>query len=168
MILKTIAAALVGVAASICAIEEKIACTHGFLCQLVGNYEASGTSFKKPARLAMRWAPDLGGAFVRIDYRIDASSPKTRERFDGVGYYKSGGVNRFVGTWVDSQGAVHPLDASVAGRTLTTFWGVRGKGAYGRTTYRLLDERRVEVVDAVLGGDGVWSEFSRNTLTKTE
>jgi hypothetical protein len=167
MILKTIATGLVAAAASICAIEEKVACTHGFLCRLVGTYEAAGTSFQKPAKLAMRWTADLGGAFVRIDYRIDTSTPRVRARFDGVGYYKTGGVNRFVGTWVDSEGAIHPLDASAAGSTLTTFWGVRGKGQYGRTTYRLLDDRRIEVVDAVQGENGVWTEFSRNTLTKT-
>lgn len=168
MLFKTIGFAAFAVAANICAIEEKIACTHGFLCRLVGTYEASGTSFKKPAKLAMRWAADLGGAFVRIDYRIDTSTPRDRERFDGVGYYKTGGVNRFVGTWVDSQGAIHPLDASAAGTTLTTFWGERGKGAYGRTTYRLLDDRRVEVVNSVQNENGAWNEFSRNTLTKTE
>ncbi len=168
MIVKTIAAGSLAVAASICAIEEKIACTHGFLCQLVGTYEASGTSFKEPARLAMRWTPDLGGAFVRIDYRIDTSSPRLRKRFDGVGYYKTSGANRFIGTWVDSQGAIHPLDASVAAKTLTTFWGVPGKGTYGRTTYRLLDGGRVEVVDSLQEPNGAWTEFSRNTLKKTE
>jgi len=168
MLLKAVAFAVVSIAANICAIEEQIACTHGFLCRFVGTYEATGISFKKPARLAMRWAADLGGAFVRVDYRIDTSTSRTRERHDSVAYLKTGGVNHFVGTWLDSQGAIQPLDASAAGGTLTAFWGVRGKGAYGRTTYRLLDDRRVEVVDSVVDERGVWNEQSHNTLIKTE
>jgi hypothetical protein len=116
----------------------------------------------------MSWALDLRGAFVRIYYRIDTRSGERAERFEGVGYYKMAEPDRFTGSWLDSQGAIHPLESSVEGQTLTTFWGVRGNGTFGRTTYQILEDGRVEVVDAVLGEGDAWREFSRNTLVKAD
>lgn len=161
------AAAAFALAGSASGAEGEAPCTHGFVCELLGSYQASGTAFGKPAALTMRWSVDLGGAFVRIDYRIDGSAAERATTFAGIGHYKMEASGRFTGVWVDSQGAIHPLEASAAGRALTTYWGVRGKGAYGRTTYRMLDADRIEVVDAVLAKDSTWREFSRNTLIRT-
>lgn len=60
-----------------------------------------------------------------------------------------------------------PLQATFTGAKVTTHWGVKGK-TYGRTTYTMLDDARVEVVDAIQDKTGAWKEFSGNTLTKVE
>jgi len=63
---------------------------------------------------------------------------------------------------------MHPLQAAFTGAKLTTHWGVEGK-TYGRTTYTMLDDARVEVVDEIQDKKtGAWNEFSRNMLKKVE
>jgi hypothetical protein len=62
---------------------------------------------------------------------------------------------------------MHPLKATFTGAKLTTHWGIKGK-TYGRTTYAMVDHGSVEVVDELQDKNGVWKEFSRNTLTKVE
>jgi hypothetical protein len=142
-------------------------CPAPYLCFLDGSWAAGGTSFGKPSRVTMRWQTVLGGQFKRIDYRIETKDKDGKpEVFEGVGFYRPLKDGAFDGTWFDSQGAMHPLKATFAGAKLTTHWGVEGR-THGRTTYTLLDDGRVEVVDEIKN-KGVWREFSRNTLSKVE
>ena len=140
-------------------------CPTPYLCFLNGNWAAEGTAFGKPARVTMRWEAVLAGKFARIDYRIE---PKDEDAvFEGTGFYRPRKGAAYDGTWFDSQGAMHPLEASFTGAKLTTHWGVKGK-TYGRTTYTMVDHTNVEVVDEIIDKNGAWKEFARNTLTKVE
>lgn len=146
-------------------------CPTPYLCFLNGNWAADGVAFGKPARVTMRWQAVLGGKFARIDYRIE---PKAEggDVFEGVGFYRPLKSGAYDGTWFDSQGAMHPLNAAFTGASLTAYWGQKGK-TYGRTVYRVVrdgdgDGNGVEVVDAILDKKGRWREFSRNTLKQTE
>lgn len=142
-------------------------CPTPYLCFLNGDWAADGTAFGKPARVTMRWTSVLEGKFARIDYRIEPKGDGAAT-FEGVGLYRPVKGGAYDGTWFDSQGAMHPLKATFTGESLTTYWGVKGK-TYGRTVYKLVRAYdQVEVVDAILDKKGVWREFSRNTLTKTE
>lgn len=141
-------------------------CPAPYLCFLNGSWAADGTSFGKPSRITMRWQSALGGKFARIDYRIETTG-EGAQLFEGTGLYRPLKGGAYDGTWFDSQGAMHPLQASFTGAKLTSHWGVKGK-TYGRTIYTMLDDARVEVVDAIQDKTGAWKEFSRNTLTKVE
>jgi hypothetical protein len=145
---------------------QALDCPAPYLCFLNGSWEAEGTAFGKPARVTMRWQAALGGKFARIDYRIEPKSEGAA--FEGTGFYRPLKDGAYDGTWFDSQGAMHPLNATFTGESLTTYWGVKGK-TYGRTVYKLVRAHdQVEVVDAILDKKGIWKEFARNTLNKTE
>lgn len=141
-------------------------CPAPYLCALNGSWAADGTSFGKPARVTMRWESVLGGKFARIDYRIETKG-EGAQVFEGTGLYRPLKDGAYDGTWFDSQGAMHPLQAVFTGAKLTTHWGVPGK-TYGRTTYAVIDDEHVEVVDEIQNKQGAWKEFARNTLTKVE
>jgi len=143
-------------------------CPAPYLCAFDGSWAAEGTSFGKPAHVTMRWAPAFDGKFARIDYRILTKTADGKDDvFEGTGFYRAQGNGAYDGTWFDSQGAMHPLEASFTGTALTTHWGVKGK-TYGRTVYTLSSADHVEVVDAIQDKEGEWKEFSRNTLKRTE
>lgn len=144
-------------------LSPAIACTPTPLCAFDGDWTVDGAAFGRPARVSMRWEEALGGAYRRILYRIDPEAGA--DAFEGEGYYRPTGDGGFDGTWFDSQGAMHPLKAQFAESTLTTYWGAES-GTYGRTTYRLVAEDAVEIVDAIRAKDGAWREFSRNTLRR--
>jgi hypothetical protein len=141
-------------------------CPTPYLCFLNGSWAADGTAFGKPARVTMRWEGVLGGKFARIDYRIETKG-EGAEVFQGIGLYRPLKGGGYDGTWFDSQGAMHPLQATFTGAKLTTHWGIKGR-TYGRTTYTMIDDGHVEIVDEVQNRKGAWKEFARNTLTKVE
>lgn len=142
-------------------------CPAPYLCFLNGSWAADGTAFGKPARVTMRWQATLGGKFARIDFRVEPNGEGATP-FEGVGLYRPLKGGAYDGAWFDNQGTMHPLKATFTGESLTTYWGVKGK-TYGRTVYKLVRAYdQVEVVDAIQDKKGVWREFSRNTLTKTE
>jgi hypothetical protein len=157
--------ALVALLAGLPGLAQARDCPAPYLCAFDGSWAADGRSFGKPSRVTMRWEVVLGGKFARIDYRIETKG-EGGQVFDGVGFYRPLQGGGFDGTWFDSQGAMHPLKATFTGAKLTTHWGIEGQ-TYGRTTYTLLDDERVEVVDEIQS-KGAWKEFSRNTLSKTE
>jgi hypothetical protein len=88
----------------------------------------------------------------------------SEQKFEGEGTYRpipdEAGVH--VGTWFDSQGALHPLAGTMAGDSLVTRWG-RPDGALGRTTYRLLDANTVRVHDELQRGT-TWHSFGISTF----
>lgn len=141
-------------------------CPPPYLCFLNGSWAADGTSFGQPSRVTMRWESVLDGKFARIDYRIEAKGARA-EFFEGTGLYRPLKAGAFDGTWFDSEGAMHPLQAILTGAKLTTHWGVKGE-TYGRTTYTMIDDEHVEVVDEIQNKQGAWTEFARNTLTKVQ
>lgn len=144
-------------------------CPAPYLCFLNGSWAVDGTSFGKPSRVTMRWESVLDGKFARIRYRIVTKAADGADQvFEGIGYYRPREGGTYDGTWLDSQGALHPLKATFTGASLTAYWGVKGK-TYGRTIYKLVNAHdQVEVVDAIRDKKGAWKEFSRNTLKKTE
>jgi len=63
------------------------------------------------------------------------------------------------GTWFDSQASVHPLEIRVEAMGLVVSWPAAEPR--GRTTYRLLDDGALEILDEVRGKDGAFREFGR-------
>lgn len=134
--------------------------------KLAGAWKGEGKAFGMSTRPVMIWEPALGGKFMKLTYRNEMMSAKGDVRvFEGHAYYKALGGGKYRATWFDSQGAVHPIEATFDGVTLTSNWGTR-ETEVGRTTYRLVNAGTIEVVDFVQTKDGTWKEFSRATLRK--
>lgn len=127
-----------------------------------GHWSAEGEAFRQPARSTMRWSREMGGKWWRLDYRIDFKAEGAPD-FEGVAYYKVVGPGRYVATWVDSTGDLHPIEASDDGTALTSLWGVPGQ-KYGKSEYRFTAEG-VEVADWIQR-DGAWREFNRTRFVR--
>ena len=134
--------------------------------RFAGDWNGSGVAFQRPSKPKMKWEPVLGGKFLKLTYKTEMQSAKGEPRlFEGHAYYKSLGGGKYRGTWFDSQGTVHPLEASFDGNTLATNWGT-AQTELGKTVYHLREPNKMEVTDSVQKKDGSWMEFGRATLTR--
>jgi hypothetical protein len=59
---------------------------------------------------------------------------------------------------------MHAIKSSNDNKKLTSYWGKPGE-KYGKTEYEFIDEKTVEVRDAVQNKDGTWRPFAKSTLT---
>jgi len=131
---------------------------------LEGDWEGSGTLFGSPASFAMSWHRSLGDRFVRLVFRNalvtdDGTSPVLQAE----AFYRPAEDGGLSGHWFDTRGEVVTLRARVADDRIVTEWQASSES--GRTTYRLVDADTVEVVDEVLGANGL-QEFGRATYTR--
>ncbi len=134
--------------------------------KLAGAWKGEGKAFGMSTRPVMIWEPALGGKFMKLTYRNEMMSAKGDVRvFEGHAYYKALGGGKYRATWFDSQGAVHPIEATFDGITLTSNWGTK-ETEIGKTMYRLVNANTIELVDYVQTKEGTWKEFSRATLRK--
>ncbi len=123
-------------------------------------------AFGRPSKPEMKWERVLSGKFLKLTYRTELRSAKGEPQlFEGHAYCKSLGNGKYHGTWYDSQGSVHPIEATFEGSALTSNWGT-AQTELGKTVYRLLAAERMELVDYVQKKDGTWQEFARAKLTK--
>lgn len=140
--------------------------TGNFIEKLKGSWQAKGTSFGMPADIDMTWASALGGRYAQIQYKIVMHGKEGKDQlFEGTAYYKPAGENKYLATWFDSGGDMHPITATNDDTTLTSLWGTP-ETKMGKTVYKLLDEKSVEVTDFIQKKDGTWQQFGKNTLTK--
>ena len=85
--------------------------------------------------------------------------------FEGHAYYRAVGEGRYRGMWFDNSGMFRPLDARRDGDALVSKWGTP-ETEEGETTYRLLADGKMEVVDRVKSKDGTWRQFGQSGLMK--
>jgi hypothetical protein len=143
-----------------------LAQTESFLEKLKGTWQAKGTAFGMPADVEMIWSTALGGRYAQIQYKILMYAKDGKEQqFEGTAYYKPSGDSQFKATWFDSGGDMHPITASNDETTLTSLWGTP-ETKMGKTIYRLLDDKSVEITDFIQKKDGSWQQFGKNTLIK--
>ena len=133
--------------------------------RLLGEWRGTGTILGQASTVELQWERVLDGRFVRLTFTSQIGpAPKTR-RFEGHAYYEALPDGRFRATWFDSSGMTRPIAAEVRGDALVSAWGTPATEE-GETTYRLVSERQLEVVDRVKGKDGAWREFGRTTLQR--
>ena len=65
------------------------------------------------------------------------------------------GDGRYRGMWFDNSGMFRPLEARRDGDALVSKWGTP-ETEEGETTYRLLPDGKMEVIDRVKSKDGTW------------
>jgi hypothetical protein len=85
--------------------------------------------------------------------------------FEGHAYYRPAGEGRYRGMWFDNAGMFRPLDARRDGDALVSQWGTPDT-EQGETTYRLLPDGKMDVVDRVKGQDGTWRTFGQSGVMK--
>lgn len=136
------------------------------LGRLAGPWSGSGTILGQPSTVELQWTPVLDGRFTRLTFTSHIGAPPKSQRFEGHAYYEvrpDGGVRA---TWFDSSGQTRPITAVADASTLVSTWGTP-ETEVGETTYRLVAEHEMEVVDRVLGRSGTWREFGRSRLSRT-
>jgi hypothetical protein len=131
------------------------------MLRLVGQWTGTGMVLNQPSKIEMSWSAVLGGQFVRLTFRNEM--PKAL--FEGHAYYRALGDGRYRGMWFDNTGMFRPLDARRDGDALISKWGTPDTEE-GETTYRLLPDGKMDVIDRVKGKDGTWRQFGQSGLMK--
>lgn len=140
--------------------------TDEFLSRLEGNWHGEGKAFGMSARLQLKWEWVLEKKFLRLTLKNEMSGANGQTRvFEGHAYYRDAGVDKYEADWFDSRGITFPIRARLEGDTLVSLWGST-ETEEGKSTYRLIDNNTLEVVDSVKQKDGSWREFGRVTLKR--
>lgn len=137
-----------------------------FLERLAGEWTGSGTILGQASTVEMQWTPTLGRRFVRLTFASHIGPAPKTQHFEGHAYYEVRPDGRVRATWFDSSGLTRPIDATVDAASLVAAWGTP-ETELGETTYRLVSDRALEVVDRVRGKDGTWRTFGQSTLSRT-
>ena len=131
------------------------------LSRFAGQWTGTGTVLNQPSKLSINWTWELNGQFLRLTFRNEM--PKAV--FEGHAYYRPSGDGRYRGMWFDNSGMLRPLDATRQGDALVSKWGTPDTEE-GETTYRLLPDGKMDVVDRVKSKDGTWREFGRSLVSR--
>jgi hypothetical protein len=126
------------------------------LLKLQGHWTGEGKVLNSSARVAMTWEWTLDQKFAKLIFLSHIGE----RRFEGHAYYRAVGVGRYTGTWFDNTGAIRPIEATAQGDSLVAKWGT-AETEIGETSYRLLGDGQMEIVDRVQSKDGTWREFGR-------
>ena len=141
-------------------VAEAPVVAESFMSRLLGGWIGSGVLMKRNSHVELHVDQGVHPTLYNLSWRnVVASDP--RSPFEGVAVYADRGKGELTATWWDSQGATHPIKASVVENTMTSHWGDNG-----RTVYTLLASGDLEVIDSVKHQDGVWGEFGRATLKR--
>lgn len=139
------------------------------LSRLSGQWSGNGTVLGQASKIEMTWSWELGGQFLRLTFRNEM--PKSV--FEGHAYYRAigdpstplGAGGRYRGVWFDNSGMIRPIEATRDGDALVSKWGTP-ETEEGETTYRLLPDGKMDVVDRVKSKDGTWRQFGQSGLMK--
>jgi hypothetical protein len=131
------------------------------LSRFVGKWTGTGTVLAQPSKISLEWTWELDGQFARLTFRNEM--PKST--FEGHAYYRPSVTGRYRGMWFDNSGMFRPLDALRDGDALVSNWGTP-ETEQGETTYRLISDTRMEVIDRVKSKDGTWRQFGQSGLMK--
>ncbi len=132
-----------------------------FLSRLQGSWQGEGKAFGMPANLQVKWEWVLGNKFLRLSLKNEMRAANGQVQvFEGQAFYRATAADKCEAHWFDSRGINFPIKAQVEADTLIAFWGSPEKEE-GKSSYRLIDDQTLEVVDWVKQKDGTWREFGR-------
>lgn len=132
-----------------------------FLNRFKGSWQGDGKAFGMTARLHLNWEWVLANKFLRLNLTNTMQVPNGQAQvFEGHAYYQSIGQSKFEGKWFDSRGVSFPIKAEAVGDALIGSWGTPEQEE-GKSTYRLIEPGKMEVIDSVKQKDGTWKEFGR-------
>lgn len=136
---------------------------------LHGTWEGSGTTSGMASSVRFTWGPALGGRYTTLQIHNRMTGKNDQEYlFEGIGYYQQSAEaddRILTGVWVDSQGDILSLRATLNDRTLIAHWGTEST-KQGRSEYRLLPDGTLEAVDSIRNDSDEWQEFGRAQLVR--
>lgn len=135
------------------------------LARLAGGWSGTGTVLNLPSKIDMSWSWELGGRFIRLTFRNEMGAAPKINVFEGHAYYRPTSEGQYRGMWFDNSGMLRPLDARRDGDALVSKWGTP-ETEEGETTYRLVSDSEMEIVDRVKSKDGAWREFGRSRVKR--
>lgn len=135
------------------------------LARLEGTWSGSGTVLNQPAKISLTWTWELSRQFLRLTFRNEMGVAPKITAFEGHAYYRAVSDGQYRGMWFDNSGMFRPLDARRDGDALVSKWGTPDTEE-GETTYRLLSDSEMEIVDRVKSKDGTWREFGRTRIRR--
>jgi hypothetical protein len=148
------------------------------LSRLAGQWSGTGTVLNQPSKIEMSWNWELGGRFLKLTFRNEMGTAPKVNVFEGHAYYRATGdpstrvaptapepLSRYRGMWFDNSGLMRPIEATSDGDALVSKWGTP-ETEEGETTYRLLADGKMEVIDRVKSKDGTWRQFGQSGLMK--
>ena len=130
------------------------------LTRLAGGWAGTGTVLNQPSKISLTWTWELNGQFLRLTFRNEMP----RNTFEGHAYYRPSGSG-YRGMWFDNAGMFRPLAATRERDALVSKWGTPDTEE-GETTYRLISDSEMEIVDRVKSRDGTWREFGRSRVRR--
>jgi hypothetical protein len=131
------------------------------LNRLAGRWAGDGIVVNQPSKISLSWSWELNGQFLKLSFRNEM--PK--QTFEGHAYYRPSTSGGYRGMWFDNSGMFRPLEARRDGDALVSKWGTPDTEE-GETTYRLLSDTRMDIIDRVKSKDGTWREFGRSTVER--
>ncbi|MEH8018630.1 hypothetical protein MN202_15410 [Rheinheimera muenzenbergensis] len=102
----------------------------------------------------LQWTDGRHKNLLRVVYEV--SKADGSQLFAGEGLYRRTD-DGFAGYWSDTNGSLHPLQATYADGVLTTYWG-RAETEQGKTRYALNADGGLSVTDWVKK-NGTWQQF---------
>lgn len=137
-----------------------------FLKRLEGSWQGEGKTLGMPARIRLSWEWMWKNRFLRLTIKNEMTAPNGQTQvFEGLAYYQQVSEGKYEATWFDSRGITFPIKATNEGSALIAFWGSPDK-EQGKSTYRILEPGKLEVIDEVRQKDGSWKEFGRFVVQK--
>lgn len=136
------------------------------LAFLYGDWEGEGKTSGLVASIRHTWKSALNGQYTTLQLHNRMTGEDGQSFvFEGTGYYQSANENALTGVWIDSQGNILPLHATIDDLTLVVIWG-NEESKLGRSVYRLLPGGELEAVNSIKGQAGEWEEFGRAVLKR--
>ena len=137
-----------------------------FLNRFQGYWQGEGKAYGRPNHLQMNWEWVLENKFLRLTLKNAMSSANGQKQvFEGQAYYQAAGEGKYEARWFDSRGVSIPIKAHAEGNALIALWFTPDRDQ-GRSTYRLVEPGKLEVIDEVQQKDGTWKEFGRVIVTR--
>jgi len=133
---------------------------------LHGTWVGTGTTSGMAAEVRQTWIPTLNGRFTTLRLHNQMTLENGTEFvFEGNGFYQKSGLASFAGVWIDSEGDILPLQATVEGHSLVVVWG-SSDTKLGKSTYRLLADGTLETTDFIANKEGEWKKFGHAILNR--
>jgi hypothetical protein len=137
-----------------------------FLNRLQGTWQGEGQAYGRPNHLLMKWEWVLGKKFLRLSLKNEMTTTNGQKQlFEGQAFYQPVGEGKHEARWFDSRGVSMSIKAHAEGNALIALWSAPGL-EQGRSTYKIVEPGKLEVIDEVQLKDGSWKEFGRVMVTR--
>ena len=135
---------------------------------LHGDWQGSGTTSGMESSIKFTWKSGFDSRFtiLQLHNRMTSDEGDVFE-FAGIAYYQAADEHSLSGVWIDSQGDILELNATLEQQRLVAIWG-RESTKMGRSIYKLRPDGKLEAINFIRDEQGEWQQFSRALLIRTK